>query len=46
MSATANGTVTTAAGTEITIGIVMIVTGTMIEIGMVIETGAGTAVYF
>jgi hypothetical protein len=40
MSATAIGTVMTAAG------IVMIVTGTMIGIGMVIETGAGMAVYF
>jgi hypothetical protein len=36
----------TAGGTAIKAGIIMAVTGTMIDIGMVIETGAGTAVYF
>ena len=46
MSTTAIGTAMTAGGTAIATGIVMIVTGTMIEIGMVIETGAGMAVYF
>jgi hypothetical protein len=44
MSTTAIGTVMTAGGTAIEAGIIMVVTGTIIDIGMVIETG--TAVYF
>jgi hypothetical protein len=46
MSATAVGTVVTAAGTAIETGTVMIVIGTAIGAGIAIETGAGTAVYF